>query len=104
MGAYEIGHEAYAASVLEDVDIDASRPEKVFVAHERLVLADDDLRDAVEENRSAAHPSRRAGRRSRAGPAGCDRARGCGRDEPGLSRSESRPRARRHWPRRWPPA
>ena len=58
----ELPHHADALVVLHHLDADAARTEEIFLAHERAVLADDDVRDAVEEDGAGAH---RAGRQRR---------------------------------------
>src|SRR4029079_4820422 len=45
--------------VLQHVNPYASRPQQIFLALERLILADDDAADAVEQDGTAAHGARR---------------------------------------------
>src|SRR5262252_8143709 len=58
----ELCHQLLAPRILKNLDDRAARSQKLFLAEEGPVLADDDPRNAVEENRSAAH---RAGRERR---------------------------------------
>src|SRR6266851_6558584 len=53
--ADEVGHHANAPFVLDDVDADAAPAQQVFVAHERAVLADDDVRDTVQQDGAGTH-------------------------------------------------
>ena len=55
----ECFHHRDAPLVLHDIHPHATRSQKRFLAHERLVLAYDNVRDAVEQNRAAAHRARR---------------------------------------------
>src|SRR5438067_9596373 len=48
-------HQRDAARVLNDVELDAAGAEELLLAEEGAVLADDHARDAVEEDRAAAH-------------------------------------------------
>src|SRR5262245_51004302 len=51
----ELCHQRLAPRILKDLDGHAARSQERFLAEEGPVLADDDPRDAVEENRAAAH-------------------------------------------------
>src|SRR5262249_10218341 len=59
MGGNELLHESNASFVLHDVDSHAARTQEILVPTKRTVLADDDVRNAVEKNRAAAHRTRR---------------------------------------------
>src|SRR5712691_11385972 len=59
MIADEFFHEPDARRILQYLEADAARFEELLLAEEGLVLTDDDARDAVEENRAAAHRARR---------------------------------------------
>src|SRR5215510_14441654 len=73
----ELCHQRLAPRILKNLDGHAARAQELFLAEEGPVLADDDARDAVEENRAAAHGAGRECRVDRAltidlrgGPAG----------------------------------
>lgn len=51
----KLPHELDAALVLDDLDLNAAAREPLLLAHEGLVLADDDPWDAVEQDGAAAH-------------------------------------------------
>src|SRR5437763_1980232 len=55
VGPDELFHQADAFAVLHDFKSDAARAEKIFFAHKRPVLADDDAGDSIEQNRAGAH-------------------------------------------------
>src|SRR5918999_1618727 len=59
-------HHPDASRILDDVDAHASRSQEVLLAQKRAVPADDDVRDAVEKDRAAAHGARRERRVHRA--------------------------------------
>src|SRR5512138_218836 len=58
----EAAHQLDAACVLQHLDLDPARAQQGFFAGEAPVLADDHARDAVQQDRSAAHRARRQGR------------------------------------------
>src|SRR5262249_3021076 len=55
----EVGHQLDASRVLYHLDPHPSRAQQILFAHERAVLTDDDVRDAVEKNRARTHCARR---------------------------------------------
>src|ERR1043165_6081973 len=59
MFADERPHHLYAARVLHYFQLHAAGAEELLLAEERLVLADHHARDAVEQDRAAAHRARR---------------------------------------------
>lgn len=44
--------------ILHNLDSNSTRLKQLLLSPERLILADDDVRDAVEKNRAAAHRTR----------------------------------------------
>src|SRR5438034_4474432 len=58
----ETRHHPDARGILQDLDGDAARTQVRFLARERAVLAGDHVRDAVQQDRAAAHRARRQGR------------------------------------------
>src|SRR6056297_2550755 len=59
MGANEVLHESAALGAFGVYDLDAALGQQRFLAHERAVVADDDARNAVEQDRATAHGARR---------------------------------------------
>src|SRR5438067_629282 len=51
-------HHADARNVLNDLYAHPARSQQLLFPHEGAVLADDDVRDAVEENGASAHRAR----------------------------------------------
>src|SRR5262247_4647283 len=62
----EFCHQRLAPRILKNLDGHAARAQELFLAEEGPVLADDDARNAVEENRAAAHGAGRECRVDRA--------------------------------------
>src|SRR6266852_154397 len=59
VGGDERPHQLDASRILQDLDCDAARLQELFFAQKGFVFADDDARNAVEQNRAAAHGARR---------------------------------------------
>src|SRR5713226_8960256 len=55
----ELRHQRDAAWILNDFDPDATRSKQLLFTEKRLILADDHVRNAVEQNCAAAHRARR---------------------------------------------
>src|SRR5262249_22905270 len=55
MIANELAHECNAGRVFDHHEIHAMLPEKIFCAHEVLILTHDDARDSVQQRGSGAH-------------------------------------------------
>src|SRR5439155_5833768 len=55
----EISHQSNAPFVLNDVDANAAIAQQRFLTHERVILADHYVWNAVKEDRAGAHRARR---------------------------------------------
>ena len=58
MIANESPHQVDARGILKHVDDDTTRAKEILLADKRLVLPNDDVRDAVEQDGTAAHGTR----------------------------------------------
>ena len=55
----EFAHQGNAGAVLKQLHSHTTRTQQIFLPHEGEVLADDDPRDTVEQNRTGTHRARR---------------------------------------------